>query len=181
MVDQIELHMFAPMKTLSVPKLVLQAALLVSRLRIEFEKSLTFSIEKFFMWTDSTTVLQWLNSTSQLPVIVANWVSEIIETTTIDEWLQLFSGNNAVDINTRRITAEALKESGWVEGLVFVKTSDRPYKPEIEVLTSIRLRGSSDDLNKSLNKLQNSLAHIRPLVHFLSGTIFSKAPKNRRI
>ena len=181
MVDQIELHMFAPMKTLSVPKLVLQAALLVSRLRIEFEKSLTFCIEKSFMWTDSTSVLQWLNSTSQLPVFVANCVSEIIETTTIDEWLHLFSGDNAVDTNTRRITAEALKESGWVEGPVFVKTSDWPFKPDIEVLTSIRLKGSSYDLNKSLNKLQNSLAHLKPLVHFLSGKIFSKIPKNRHI
>ena len=150
------------MKTLSVSKLVLQAALLVSRLRIEFEKSLTFSIEKPFMWTDSTTVLQWLSSTSQLPVFVANWVSEIIETITIDEWLHMFSGDIAVDTNTRGITAEALKESGWVEGTVFVKTSDWPFKPDIEVIMSIRLKGSS-------------------LVHFLSGKFFSKAPKNRRI
>ena len=49
-----------PMKMLSIPKLELQAALLASRLKADIKKALTMSLSMVFMWTDSTTVLQWL-------------------------------------------------------------------------------------------------------------------------
>ena len=52
----------APMKALSIPKLELQAALLATRLKEEILKGLTFKVTDIFMWTDSTTVLQWLHS-----------------------------------------------------------------------------------------------------------------------
>ena len=81
------------MKMLSIPKLELQAALLASRLKDDIEKALTLSISKVFMWTDSTTVLQWLNSTSKQPVFVANRVAEILESTSIDQWFHVLSGD----------------------------------------------------------------------------------------
>ena len=82
------------------------------------------------MWTDSTTILQWLNSNSKLPVFVANRVSEILESTTIDERLDVPSGDNPADTGTQGITAEALKKSGWVKGPIFLKTKDWPFKPD---------------------------------------------------
>ena len=65
------------MKSLSTPKLELQAALLASRLRLEIKIKKEKKIERSYMWTDSTTVLQWLNSNSKLHVFVANRFSEI--------------------------------------------------------------------------------------------------------
>ena len=62
----------APMKALTIPKLELQAALLSARLRNDIQKALTLKIEKTFMWTDSTTVVQWLHSLEKQPVFVAN-------------------------------------------------------------------------------------------------------------
>ena len=73
------------------------------------------------MRTDSTSVLQWLNSSSKLPVFVANRVSEILESTTIDELFHVSSGDNLVDTGTRGTTAEALKESGLVKCPFFEK------------------------------------------------------------
>ena len=52
----------ASMKALTIPKLELQASLLAARLRKEVEKALTLEISKTFMWSDSTTVLQWIHS-----------------------------------------------------------------------------------------------------------------------
>ncbi|XP_063727478.1 uncharacterized protein LOC134855029 [Symsagittifera roscoffensis] len=98
----------APMKMLSIPKLELQAALLASRLKDDIEIALTLSISKVFMWTDSTTVLQWLNSTSKQPVFVANRVAEILESTSIDQWFHVLSGDNPADTGTRGITADSL-------------------------------------------------------------------------
>ena len=99
----------APMKMLSIPKLELQAALLASRRKDAIEKALTLSISKVFIWTDSTTVLQWLNSTSKQPVFVANRVAEILESTSIDQWFHVLSGDNPVDTGTRGISADSLK------------------------------------------------------------------------
>ena len=50
----------APMKLLTIPKLELQAALLASRLKRFVEDSLTIPINKVNLWTDSTTVCQWI-------------------------------------------------------------------------------------------------------------------------
>ena len=74
----------APMKTLTVPKLELQAALLAARLR-EICKALTVPVQNTFMWTDSTAVLQWLNSLDKQPIFVANRVPEILEGTSVDQ------------------------------------------------------------------------------------------------
>ena len=74
----------APMKAITVPKLELLAALLAARLRDEVQTALTITVERTLMWTDSTTVLQWLHSIR--PVFVANRVAEILELTTFAEW-----------------------------------------------------------------------------------------------
>ena len=50
----------APMKALTVPKMELQAALLAARLRDEVLRELSLTIDRSFMWSDSSTVLQWL-------------------------------------------------------------------------------------------------------------------------
>ena len=91
------------MKTLSIPKLELQALLLASQLRLEIKKSLKIKTERLYM----------------LPVFVANRVSEVLEYTTIDAWFHVSSGGNPADTGTCGITAEALKESGWVKGPFF--------------------------------------------------------------
>ena len=76
----------APMTTLTIPKLELQATLLVARLKDENQQALTVPVERTFMWTDSTTVLQWLHSIDNKPVFVANRVAEVLELTTVDDW-----------------------------------------------------------------------------------------------
>ena len=91
----------APMKVLTVSKLELQAALLASRLREEICEALTIQIQRTFMWTDSTTVLQWLNSLEKQRIFVANCVSEILEGTTVDQWHHVATQNNPADAGTR--------------------------------------------------------------------------------
>ena len=74
----------APMKVMTVPKLELQTALLAARLKQDICRALTVHVNKVFMWTDSTTVWHWLNSTSKQPIFVANRVCEILEHTSVD-------------------------------------------------------------------------------------------------
>ena len=92
------------MKALSIPKLELQAALLATRLKEDVLKALTIPVSNTFMWTDRTTVLQWLNSDSKQPTFVANRIGEILESTTVDQWFHVLSGDNPADTGTRNLS-----------------------------------------------------------------------------
>ena len=52
-------------------------------------------------------------------MFVANRVSEILESTTIDEWFHVPTGNILADTVNRGITAEALKETDGLKGPFF--------------------------------------------------------------
>ena len=73
------------MKLFTTTKLELQAALLAVRLRSEIQKALTKPVERTIMWIDSTTVPQWLKSTDNLHVFVANRKENFPELTPTDE------------------------------------------------------------------------------------------------
>ena len=140
----------APMKALSIPKLELQAALLATRLKEDVFKALTIPVSNTFMWTDIATVLQWLNSGSKQPTFVANRIGEIVESTTVDQWFHVLSGDNPAETGTRGSSAESLKTSSWVNGPNLLKSGEWPFEPSIEVLQKIRLAGPACDLNEGL-------------------------------
>ena len=117
----------APMKALSIAKLELQVALLATRLKDEILTALTVSINHVYMWTDSLTVLQWLNSSDKLPVFVANCVGEILESTSVDELYLFLSGDNPADTGTRVSSLEALKDSSWAIVPRIRRTTDWPF------------------------------------------------------
>ena len=129
----------APMKVMTIPNLELQAALLAARLKQDICRALTVHINKVFMWTDSTTVLQWLNSTSKQPKLVANRVCEILEHTSVDEWNHVASSDNPADAGNRGMSAEVLQSSSWVRGSDFLRTKQFPFEPSTEVVNNIKL------------------------------------------
>ena len=143
------------MKALSNSKLELQASLLVFRLKEDVLKALTISVSNTFMWTDSTTVLQWLNSGSKQPTFVANRIGESLESTTVDQWFHVLSGDNPADTGTRGISAESLKRSSWVNGPSQLKSGEWLFKPSIEILKKTCLTGPACDLNEGLQQASN--------------------------
>ena len=128
-------------------KLEPQAALLVTRLKEEFLKCLTSKATDIFMWADSITVLQWLNSCNKVPVFVGNRTGEILESTTTVQWHHILSRDNPADTGTRGISSEALEESIWVNGPSILRTTDWPFKPNTRVTDKIRLKEPSCDID----------------------------------
>ena len=142
----------APMKVMTIPKLELQAALLAALLKQDICRALTVHVNKVYMWTDSTTVLQWLNSISKQPIFVANRVCEILEHASVDEWNHVASSDNP-DAGTCGMSAEVLQSSSWVRGPDFLRTKEFPFEPSTEVVNNIKLgivTKETDETNTSL-------------------------------
>ena len=134
----------APMKLQSIPKLELQAALLASRLKRFVEDSVTIPFDKVGLWTDSTTVCQWIRSSaSKHPIFVANRLSEILELTAVDQWKFVPGSINPADCSTRGFPANRLKNCSWIHGPSFLKEEfipdlkfQRLPQPQIPILSS---------------------------------------------
>ena len=138
-----------------VLKLELQAALLVARLKSEICQALTVTVDKLFMWTDSTIVFQWINSTSKHPILIANRDSEIMENTRVDQWNQVAICDNPADVGTRGMSAEVLQFSSWVRDLDFWRTKQFHFVPNTDVVDNIKLglvtKKQDDDFTSSLS------------------------------
>ena len=146
------------MKALTIPKLELQASLLAARLRKEVEKALTLEISKTFMWSDSTTVLQWIHSLDKQPVFVANRVAEILDLTTADEWNYVKSSENPADAGTRGLSAKTLLDSSWLKGPEFLKTPDWPFKPSEPSKFKLKPEITGQSTEKPSPKDENALS-----------------------
>ena len=129
----------APMKVMAVPKLELQAALLAARLKREIIQALTVTVNQVFMWTDSTTILQWINSNEKQLIFVANRVCEILEYTSVDQWNHVATKDNPADAGTRGMSAEILQLSSWVESPHFLTNSRFPFVLNKYVINNIKL------------------------------------------
>ena len=91
------------------------------------------------MWTDSTVVLQWINSTNKHPIFIANRVSEILENTSVHQWNHVATCDNSADAGTRGMSAEVLQSSSWVRGPDFLRTKRFPFVPNTDVVDIIKL------------------------------------------
>ncbi|XP_071053586.1 uncharacterized protein [Onthophagus taurus] len=77
----------APLKRVTVPRLELLGALLLSDLIIKVNVALGLDISRIVCWTDSSVVLGWLAMDhSKLQVFVGNRIARILEKTCVENW-----------------------------------------------------------------------------------------------
>jgi hypothetical protein len=92
----------APKKTISIPKLELNAALQTARLMMAVEGALTRKAHRRYLWTDSSTVRNWIRaSASKYQVYVSHRVGEIQTLTEPSEWRFVPGRLNPADVATR--------------------------------------------------------------------------------
>ncbi|XP_065077337.1 uncharacterized protein LOC135700687 [Ochlerotatus camptorhynchus] len=134
----------APLKFLSIPRSELQAALLGVRLADTILASLSIKIYKRYFWTDSKDVLCWLASDHRrYSQFVAFRVSEILESTDVNEWRWVPTKQNVADEGTKRTRVpDFSSDSRWFRGPDFLKEDEHgwPVTPSFKKSTDEEIR-----------------------------------------
>ena len=120
----------APTKTLTIPRLELMSALLLSRLCHTLQEALknTMKLEKTVCYTDSKVSLCWIQGEeSEWKTFVENRVTAIRKIIPACNWKHCPGLQNPADIPSRGMLPQKLKEEKrWLEGPEWLKRTLEP-------------------------------------------------------
>ncbi|XP_077282596.1 uncharacterized protein LOC143908711 [Temnothorax americanus] len=128
----------APVKAISLPRLELAAALLLSQLMDKVKSAIDTIGMSIRLWSDSTITLNWINSHSRKwSTFVANRVGEIQRLTETSNWRHVKSSNNPADVLSRGLLPSELVDCElWWHGPSYLRLPECDWpSSEFEVLT----------------------------------------------
>lgn len=118
----------APVKSLTIPRLELQASVMGSQMANKIRDELNIQIENTFYWTDSTCVLSWINTKEKLCSYVGSRISKILDVSETKQWNWIPTEKNSADLATKTTNSVDLSsESFWFKGPTFLRQSELPH------------------------------------------------------
>ncbi|XP_011686428.1 PREDICTED: uncharacterized protein LOC105449125 [Wasmannia auropunctata] len=123
-----------PLKQISLPRLELSAATLLSRVVHHVQKTLDLTQRPTHLWSDSTVTLGWIRGhPSRWMTFVANKVSEI-QTMLVDaHWHHVASQDNPADCASRGVSpGELASHPLWWHGPGWLAIENEPWRSEPE-------------------------------------------------
>ncbi|GFV28642.1 integrase catalytic domain-containing protein [Trichonephila clavipes] len=167
----------APLKTLTIPRLELSAALLLSRLVKKVELFLQLSIHKIWMWTNSTIALAWIKTEPhKLKTFVSNRVAEIQALSKDYHWKHVSSKNNPADLISRGCNVdELLKNEVWFSGPDLQTDEyednqlfpDPSYRDELKCAVTLSMTECSSNFYDELFNVTNNFIKLIRIFSFI--------------
>ncbi|XP_041471855.1 uncharacterized protein LOC121421260 [Lytechinus variegatus] len=123
----------SPIKTVTVPRLELTAAVLSVKMSAFLQAELDLKIDREVFWTDSRVVLGYIkNETRRYHVFVANRVRQIRDESSPNQWRHVSTQDNPADAPSRGLTVDQLEASKWFMGPDFIWENEIPEETEEE-------------------------------------------------
>ncbi|KAJ8966497.1 hypothetical protein NQ317_019892 [Molorchus minor] len=131
----------SPFKRVTIPKLELCAVTLLSKLlkHVISVYSDRIVITKTYSFSDSTTVLQWLNTSYLKDIFVANRIGQIRENLPNTQWRHVSGTENPADCLSRGLSpSHLINHALWYSGPTWLKLEEK-YWP-------VKFVGSNEEL-----------------------------------
>jgi len=187
----------APVSQISIPRLELCGAVLLSNLMESVHDSLRLEVNSQRAWTDSTDVLSWIQfPSSKWKTFVANRVGEIQRCKIQLTWGHVPGISNPADFASRGLSiAEITNSSLWWSGPAWLQTY-HPQGPHPPVSTTIdevehteavskemkpvKLLCCKTDINLTLLNSKSNLDEIVRITAWIRRFLHNSKPKSTR-
>nr|XP_054757350.1 uncharacterized protein LOC129263465 [Lytechinus pictus] len=117
----------APLKTLTIPRLELQAAVLAARLYKSITEEMRLEVEKVMLFTNSMITLQWIKSSARIyKPFVSSRIGEIQTLTDPSSWKHIPGEDNPADKVSRGIAVNDLMNE-WKCGPRFLHLDETEW------------------------------------------------------
>ncbi|XP_055640368.1 uncharacterized protein LOC129777849 isoform X1 [Toxorhynchites rutilus septentrionalis] len=145
----------APLKCISIPRLELQAAIIGVRLQKTILASHSLPIHKRVFWSDSKTVLAWINSDHRrYRQFVACRVGEILTKSNAEDWRWVPTKENVADEATKwKADIDFSPENRWFKGPKFLHESEEkwPVNNKCQTTTNEEIKTCNFHQSKTCN------------------------------
>jgi hypothetical protein len=120
----------SPLKQVTIPRLELLAATIGARLAVSVKKEIEQGEPSLFFWSDSSTVIAWIQREDSWGVFVWNRIQEIRSLTTKEAWRHVPGVMNFADLLSCGCSVRQLLVSKWWEGPPWLKLPPEDWPSE---------------------------------------------------